>query len=89
MKAVILKLNLQYKKTSWLTKQSKKHYPRYWTKNALSLIFHSIHPWLSAFWCFVLLGKMSWEEESGGERHSLSDSEASCKRQHSLSDNQR
>lgn len=36
---------------------------------------------------FVLLGKMSWEEESGGEGLSPSDSEASCKRQHSLADN--
>uniref|UniRef100_A0A8D0A9A7 Uncharacterized protein n=1 Tax=Sander lucioperca TaxID=283035 RepID=A0A8D0A9A7_SANLU len=88
----MLELHLQYKRTSWLTKQSKKHYPLYWTKNVqlLSLIFHSIHPWLSAFWCFLSSSeKMSWEEESGGERLSLSDSEASCKRQHSLSDNQR
>ena len=46
---------MQYKRTSWLTKQSKKHYPLYWTKNVqpLSHLFHSIHPWLSAFWCFL------------------------------------
>lgn len=42
----------------WLTKQSEKHLLLYWTENIqhLSLIFHSIHPWLWAFWCFVLLG---------------------------------
>lgn len=69
----MLKQNLQYKKTSRLTEQSKRHYPLYWPKNIqlLSLIFHSIHPWISAFSCFVLLGgkkKTSWEEESAGEK---------------------
>lgn len=54
----MLELHLQYKRTSRLTKQSKEHYPLYWPKNVqlLSLIFHSIHPWISAFWCFVFLG---------------------------------
>lgn len=57
----------KFKETSWPTKQSKIHYRLYWTKNVefLSLIFQPIHPWLSAFWCFVLLGK---NVLGGGER---------------------
>lgn len=59
-----LEQNLQYKRTSWLTKQWQKHYPLYWTKNVrlLSLICHLIHPWLSAFWCFC----PPWKHVLGG-----------------------
>lgn len=57
---------MQYNKIAWLTKQSKKHYPLYWTKNAqlLPRIFHSVHPWLSAFWCFC----PSWKKCPGRRR---------------------
>ena len=63
--AVMWELNLQYKRTSWLTEQSKTHCPLYWTKTVhpLAHIFHWIHPWLTAFWCFC----PPWKEKINRE----------------------
>lgn len=90
-------LKLQYKRTSWLTNQSekkKKNYPLYWTRMFCIYLLLCTQCILGMQLSGVLssLGKekkMSWEEKSGGERLSLSDSEAWCKRQRFLSDNRR
>lgn len=65
--AVMWELNLQYKRTSWLTEQSKTHCPLYWTKNVhpLAHIFHWIHPWLTAC-CFLLGKKINRKNVLGG-----------------------
>lgn len=48
---------MQYKRTSWLTKQSKKHYPFYWTKNVQPLSYFSFNTSL-AFGFLVFLSSL-------------------------------